>query len=114
MMLFGTVPQMPVGVTKMMDKSWAPVFRRLIFEKIEECRYAGLYSTVERHPKFPVNIWVGLGIIKWMFDYADQELLEQFHSHRTWMPRFVNGEEKSACRRQGNKTREYGINDAWG
>ena len=35
------------------------------------------------------------------------------HSHRTWMPRFVNGEEKSVCRRQANKTREYGINDAW-
>ena len=35
------------------------------------------------------------------------------HSPRTWMPRFVNGEEKSACRRRGNKTRGYGINDAW-
>jgi len=77
--LFGTVHQMPVGVTKMMDKSWAPAFRRLIFEKIDERRYAELYSTVESRPNFPVNIWVGLEIIKWMFDYTDQELLEQFH-----------------------------------
>jgi hypothetical protein len=63
----------------MMDKSWAPAFRRLIFEKIDERRYAELYSTVESRPNFPVNIWVGLEIIKWMFDYTDQELLEQFH-----------------------------------
>ena len=79
MTLFGTVHQMLVGVTKMMDKSWAPTLRRLIFEKIDERRYAELYSTVESRPNFPVNIWVGLEIIKWMFDYTDQELLEQFH-----------------------------------
>jgi hypothetical protein len=79
MTLFGTVHQMPVGVTKMMDKSWAPAFRRLIFERIDERRYAELYSTIESRPNFPVNIWVGLEIIKWMFDYTDQELLEQFH-----------------------------------
>ena len=79
MTLFGTVHQMPVGVMNMMDKSWAPAFRRLILEKIDERRYAELYSTVESRPNFPVNIWVGLEIIKWMFDYTDQELLEQFH-----------------------------------
>ncbi len=79
MTLFGTVYQMPVGAMKMMDKSWAPAFRQLIFEKIEERRYAELYSTVESRPNFPVNIWVGLEIVKWMFDYTDQELLEQFH-----------------------------------
>jgi len=77
--LFGTVQQLPVGVTRMMNKSWAPAFRRLVFEKIDERRYAELYSTVESRPNFPVNIWVGLEIIKWMFDYTDQELLEQFH-----------------------------------
>jgi len=77
--LFGTVHQMPVGVKKMMDRSWAPAFRRLIFENIDERRYAELYSTVESRPNFPVNIWVGLEIIKWVFDYTGQELLEQFH-----------------------------------
>jgi len=77
--LFGTVHQLPVGVTKMMNESWAPAFRRLVFEKIDERRYAELYSTVESRPNFPVNIWVGLEIIKWIFDYTDQELLEQFH-----------------------------------
>ncbi|MCL0098115.1 transposase [Dehalococcoidia bacterium] len=42
-------------------------------------KHAELYSRVESRPNFPVNIWVGLEIIKGMFDYTDQELLEQFH-----------------------------------
>ena len=77
--LFGTVHQLPGGVKKMLNKSWAPAFRKLVFERIDESRYAERYSAVESRPNFPVNIWVGLEIIKWMFDYTDQELLEQFH-----------------------------------
>ena len=77
--LYGMVHQFSVGVIKRLDKSWAPVFRKLIFEKIDERRYAKLYSTVKSRPNFPVNIWVGLEIIKGMFDYTDEELLDQFH-----------------------------------
>src|SRR4030042_5047059 len=77
--IYGMVHQFSAGVMKRLDKSWAPVFRELIFEKIDERRYAGLYSTVESRPNFPVNIWVGLEIIKMMFDYTDEELLDQFH-----------------------------------
>ena len=73
------VHQFPVGMKKKLDRSWAPAFRKLIFEKIDECRYAVLYSTIESRPNFPVNIWVGLEILKEMFDYTDQELMEQFH-----------------------------------
>lgn len=77
--LFGMLHQLPIGVKKKLDKSWAPAFRKLIFEKIDEDRYAVLYSTIESRPNFPVNIWVGLEILKEMFDYTDQELMEQFH-----------------------------------
>jgi hypothetical protein len=77
--LYGMVHQFPVGVMKRLDKSWAPAFRKDIFEKIDERRYAGLYSTIESRPNFPVNIWVGLEILKGMFDYTDEELLDQFH-----------------------------------
>jgi len=76
---FDTVGQLPKGVKKMMDKSWAPRFRDLVFTKIDERRYTELYSDVESRPNFPVNIWVGLEVIKAMFDYTDAELLEQFH-----------------------------------
>jgi len=76
---FSTVQHMPVGVKKMLEGSWAPAFRGLIFEKIDERRYFELYSPIGSRPNFPVNIWVGLEIIKGLFDYTDQELLEQFH-----------------------------------
>lgn len=76
---FNTVGQLPCGVKKMMDKSWAPGFRELVFKKIDERRYTELYSDADSRPNFPVNIWVGLEIIKGMFDYTDEELLEQFH-----------------------------------
>ncbi|MDO9580036.1 MAG: transposase [Bacteroidales bacterium] len=63
----------------MMDKSWAPGFRDLVFKKIDERRYVELYSDIDSRPNFPVNVWVGLEVIKGMFDYTDAELLEQFH-----------------------------------
>ena len=77
--LFGIAHQLPVGVKKMLDKSWAPAFRKLIFEKIDERRYADFYSEVASRPNFPVNVWVGLETIKGLFDYTDEELMEQFH-----------------------------------
>ena len=76
---FNTVGQLPRGVKKRMDKSWAPKFRNLVFKKIDERRYAELYSDIDSRPNFPVNIWVGLEVIKGKFDYTDEELLEQFH-----------------------------------
>lgn len=77
--LFGMVHQLPVGVKKILDESWSPAFRKLVFEKIEERRYAGLYSDIVSRPNFPVNVWVGLEIIKGVFDYTDEEVIEEFH-----------------------------------
>ncbi len=77
--LFGMVHQLPLGVKKMLKESWAPAFRKLIFEKIDEKRYAELYSDVASRPNFPVNVWVGLEIIKGLFDYTDEELMQQWH-----------------------------------
>jgi len=77
--LFGIVYQLPVGVKKMLDESWSPAFRKLIFAKIDEKRYAVLYSDVASRPNFPVNVWVGLEILKGQFDYTDEELMHQWH-----------------------------------
>ena len=76
--IYGMVHQFKPGMLKRLDKSWAPIFRKLIFEKIDERRYAVLYSSIDSRPNFPVNIWVGLEILKAMFDYTDEELLDQF------------------------------------
>lgn len=79
MSFFNTVDHLPTGVKKLMDNTWAPVFRERIFKRINERRYTVLYSDVDSRPNFPVNVWVGLEIIKGMFDYTDAQLLEQFH-----------------------------------
>ena len=76
---FNTVGQLPRGIKKKMVKSWAPGFRDLVFQKIDERRYAELHSDIDSRPNFPVNVWVGLEVIKGMFDYTDAELLEQFN-----------------------------------
>jgi len=55
--LFGMVYQFPLGVKKMLGKSWAPAFRKLVFEKIDESRYAVLFSDIPSRPNFPVNVW---------------------------------------------------------
>lgn len=77
--LFGIVYQLPLGVKRMLDESWAPAFRRLVFDKIDERRYEVLYSDNVSRPNFPVNVWVGLEILKGQFDYTDEELIRQFH-----------------------------------
>jgi hypothetical protein len=77
--IYGMVHQFKPGMLKRLDKSWAPIFRKLIFEKIDERRYAVLYSSIESRPNFPVNIWVGLEILKALHDYTDEELIDQFH-----------------------------------
>jgi hypothetical protein len=77
--IYGMVHQFPAGMMKRLDKSWAPVFRKLVFEKIDERRYAELYSDVKSRPNFPVNVWVGLEILKWINDYTDEELIDQLH-----------------------------------
>jgi hypothetical protein len=79
MSFFNTVDQLPTGVKKLMKKSWAPAFREFVFKEINERRYAVLYRDVDSRPNFPVNILIGMEIIKEMFDYTDEELLEQFH-----------------------------------
>jgi hypothetical protein len=77
--IYGMVHQFSAGMMKRLDKSWAPLFRKLIFEKIDERRYAELYSTIESRPNFPVNVWVGLEILKWINDYTDEELVDQLN-----------------------------------
>jgi hypothetical protein len=61
-----------------LNKSWAVIFYEEVFCKIDENIFAELYSTENGRSNVPVNILLGLEYIKSMFDYTDEELLEQF------------------------------------
>ena len=59
-----------------LEKSWAKVFADEIFPSIDEQRFAVLYSDKASRPNTPVNVIVGALIIKELFDYSDDEMVE--------------------------------------
>ena len=61
---------------KTLKKSWAKVFADEIIPDIDEERFSVLYSDKASRPNTPVNVIVGALIIKELFDYSDDEIVE--------------------------------------
>lgn len=61
---------------KALEKSWVKVFADELFPAIDEKRFAVLYSDQASRPNTPVNVIVGALIIKEIFDYSDDEMVE--------------------------------------
>lgn len=61
---------------KALEKSWAKVFADEIFPAIDEERFSVLYSDKASRPNAPVNVIIGALIIKELFDYSDDEIVE--------------------------------------
>ncbi len=61
---------------KALENSWAKIFADEIFPAIDEKRFLALYSDKASRPNTPVNIIVGALIIKELFDYSDDEMVE--------------------------------------
>lgn len=61
---------------KALVKSWAKIFADEIFPAIDEKRFAVLYSDKASRLNAPVNVIVGALIIKELFDYSDDEVVE--------------------------------------
>lgn len=62
---------------KALEKSWAKVFADDIFPAIDEKRFSVLYSDAKAsRPNTPVNVIIGALIIKEMFDYSDDEMVD--------------------------------------
>ena len=78
--LFKSEDIIPKNIYKHLKNSWAILFRKNIFQNIDEINFASLYSKDNKsRPNVPVNILLGLEIIKELFDYRDIELLSAFH-----------------------------------
>jgi hypothetical protein len=65
-------------VAKKFSKTWAPIFYEHVFCKIDEKPFGVLYSDIGC-PNFPVNILLGLEYIKHLFNYTDDELIQNFY-----------------------------------
>lgn len=61
---------------KALEQSWAKIFADEIFPAIDEKRFSVLYSDKASRPNTPVNVIVGASIIKELFDYSDDEMVE--------------------------------------
>jgi hypothetical protein len=79
MHFFSLENQLTESRRKRLHQSWAQKFYRHVFLKINESHFAVLYSKKKTRPNFPVNILVALEIIKAMFNYTDEELLDAYY-----------------------------------
>ena len=61
---------------KALEKLWAKIFADEIFPAIDEKRFSVLYSDKAFRPNTPANVIVGALIIKELFDYSGDEMVE--------------------------------------
>lgn len=70
--LFGLTPR----ELKALEKSWAKIFADDIFPAINEEPFRVLYSDKASRPNTPINVIIGALIIKELFNYSDDEMVE--------------------------------------
>jgi len=74
--LLGSLSQMPKYLRDLLEKGWPNDFREQIFPYIDEHRFAVLYSKNQAsRPNSPVNVIIGLLILKEVFQLSDEELI---------------------------------------
>lgn len=74
--LFDSFTNLTSREQKALQNSWAKVFAEEVFPKIDEKPFEVLYSQKASRPNTPVNVIIGACIIKELFDYSDDELVE--------------------------------------
>ena len=77
--LFDPINQMPKYLQDILNKSWAKAFNENIFSKINEENFSVLYSDKASRPNSPINVIIGLLIIKEIFQQTDEELIGSIH-----------------------------------
>jgi len=66
-------------IQKKLEEGFAKIFYEDIFCNIDESKFSDLYSEEASRPNKPINILVGLEIIKQYFGFTDSQLIRQFH-----------------------------------
>lgn len=77
-LLLSDVQGLPARSLKYLENSWAATFRREVFLRIPEDRFAVLYDPDPSRPNTPVNILVGLNVLKEWHNWSDEEMYEHF------------------------------------
>lgn len=77
--LFNTETTMNNTRKLVLKNGWSEKFYENIFLSIDEKSFEGLYKESLGRPNFPVNILVGLEILKETFTLTDEQLYENYH-----------------------------------
>lgn len=74
------INNMPKYLKDILEKSWANSFQEHIFSNINEERFSVIYSdNYASRPNSPVNVIIGLLILKEIFQLSDEELIGSLH-----------------------------------
>jgi hypothetical protein len=76
--MFSSISSLPEKILKRLEASWAGTFYEQVFVRIDEDRFAVLYSDEASRPNTPVNVLVGLEILKSGFGWSDEEMYDHF------------------------------------
>jgi hypothetical protein len=76
--LFSDLDHLTEKARQRLEESWAGVFYREFFCRLDESPFAVLYSDVASRPNVPINVLVGLEALKAGFGWSDQELHDGF------------------------------------
>jgi len=68
-----SVDQLSPKRQRRLKESWAGVFYRQFFRRLDEEPFAVLYSDVPSRPNIPVNVLVSLEVLKAGFGWSDKE-----------------------------------------
>lgn len=77
-LLLSDVHGLPPKLLRRLQRSWATTFREEVFQRIDEDAFAVLYSDKGSRPNTPVNVLVGLEILKAGRLWSDEELYDHF------------------------------------
>ena len=76
--LFSSLGALPKKQRQRLEASWTVSFYREFFARLDEDLYAVLYSEQPSRPNTPVNVLVGLEVLKAGFGWSDAELYDAF------------------------------------
>jgi hypothetical protein len=76
--LFSDLDHLSKKARERLETSWAGVFRREFFGRLDESPFAVLYGKAPSRPNIAVNVLVGLEALKSGFGWSDQEMHDAF------------------------------------
>ena len=76
--LTSNVDELPEKLRNRLEKSWAGVFYREFFTRLNEAPFDVLYADCPSRPNVPVNVLVGLEYLKAGNGWSDEDMYDEF------------------------------------